>query len=611
MAIIYSPDGIAIGNDDINGDVRQAKSISGLDTNKAPPKASAAPSGNTPYNFQGLCAALNAWEKDLVKNKTVELANEYEIIFLPPDMASATVTVPGATSLAQTVSPVNRTAAAVVNPDTNSVNTQALTKSITAGTQIVQFIEMVIRNSSYITDQQKYYNDSVYPGTVITNTTATNGTPTSWFKINMTVVPIGKTIDKIRNDFPYRITYLITPYAINQARSQYFPDARFLGANKVYNYWFTGLNTQVLNFEQKFDTLYNNIITAGVPAPVFSQPDHPMAIAAIQKNSPAPATGQSDKGLPNSALNGPSSLADYLYSPSDQAKISIKIVGDPAWIVQGEILGLSAQNFVFQGFYPDGTVNSDAQAPTFVLNWNAPSDYDNGTSGPHSGTGLMNINGGETGNNNNNLATTPPRQSAAYSVTTIKSTFSKGRFEQELVDATLILNVNQDQINSIIGKPTTDRIKPVEPPMNVRTGSTQLNNTTNTTMVNNASPAVTVPNANTIPSTTTAPSLPISNPPNQGANAPGAPTSDGVVVGAAYAPNSPPDAGRVTVYGPAGATATTITPSAESLALGAGRVVVYGAGGSTISNPNALTNSNSNVAVTVNNVQQTMTAKDA
>ena len=163
---------------------------------------------------------------------------------------------------------------------------------------------------------------------------------------------------------------------------------------------------------------------------------------------PTARAAVSDKGADNGANNPAATLADFLYNTSDMGVINLKIMGDPAWIQQGEIVGINAANFNYQGFYPDGTINSDAQKPTIAFNWNAPADYDNGTSGPYSGTGLMNVNSAATRGNPNNLAAAQTKISAAFQINELTSYFNKGKFEQEL-SGVLISNLNQSDAATI------------------------------------------------------------------------------------------------------------------------------------------------------------------
>jgi hypothetical protein len=82
--------------------------------------------------------------------------------------------------------------------------------------------------------------------------------------------------------------------------------------------------------------------------------------------------------------------ADYLYSPGDQGRVNLTIIGDPSWIAQGEVWsGIrstqtqensdDAQDPFLAPFLPDGTINYDAREVLFEVAWNTPADYDLGT----------------------------------------------------------------------------------------------------------------------------------------------------------------------------------------------------------------------------------------
>ena len=409
-------------------------------TNSAPAKATAAPSANTSTDFIGLCAAMNKYEQQLVTEGTVDFANKYTVKFIPASLASSTIALPGGVDKTKTPMQNGDTAKDKVDPNTNKVDNKGLNRSITQGTQIVQFIELVMRNSSYITDQQTHIIDPVTGNAKPSNSTSKNDT-TTWFKISVSATPIGSKMDTKRNDYAYDMVYIITPYGINQSESQFFPQAQFRGVHKVYDYWFTGLNTQVLNYEQEYSALYFDVISGKTPV---NNNNSALAnqVAQPWQNSKVPTTasGQSSQGADNGANNPASTLADYLYSQADQSKIMLKILGDPAWIQQGEIVGAGGLNFNFQGFYPDGTINTDAQQAVFAVNWNAPADY-------NLNTGLVDVNKAATSGLNNNLSTSQPQQSAAYTAIELKSFFNHGRFEQEL-HGTLLTNLNQKQLSN-------------------------------------------------------------------------------------------------------------------------------------------------------------------
>ena len=97
-------------------------------------------------------------------------------------------------------------------------------------------------------------------------------------------------------------------------------------------------------------------------------------------------SGQTDQNA-DGRVNEPSAnAADQLYNPTNLGKCHLTIVGDPAWLQQGEVSqGVTPSNFSFQPFMPDGTINFDSQQICFDISWNAPTDY-------NFNTGIMNVN---------------------------------------------------------------------------------------------------------------------------------------------------------------------------------------------------------------------------
>ncbi len=410
---------------------------------------------------KGLCDMLNAFEQERVKGNETYYANIYEIKFASDTIASAKVKNPGSIDFKTTSMNSSGTAAAKTGSNSGTANTNSHNKGVSQGTQILQIIEQVVRNSSYITDQQTAIANTLdVAAPNITNTSSKGNKPTAWFKILVNAVPISDKIDSQRNDYAYRITYIVTPYAINEMNSNYFPDAQFRGVHKIYDYWFTGLNTQVLNYSQKYPSVYQQVIggatnlyaaitdpkfQGNTSDPVAQNTGDPDIIGTIKSFQPSTKSSQ---GAPNEANNPAATAADFLYSFADMAQVTIRIVGDPAWLLQGEMLGLNEQDMCYDGFYPNGAVCPETQEVVFAINFNSPADYNNGGA-PELGTGLIDINSTGTQGNSNNLSKIPPQASAAYKAMTVTSTFSKGRFEQELVGAAL-KNLSALQLNKFI-----------------------------------------------------------------------------------------------------------------------------------------------------------------
>lgn len=394
---------------------------------QAPANASAAPVAGSQDIFAGLCEALNQNQQTLVKQQLREIPDQYAIRFDPPAMAQSTIKRPGDQNLDQAPMQNNNTAKKLL-PDENKVNRSAMTWTVKAGSQIVQIIDNVIRNSSYITDQQIVQISPVAdPKTGVQKQIPSPGTgtgTTAWYKITVGVQQLGYD-NKIR-DHAYRMTFIVTPYAIAQMASQYFPDSRYRGVHKSYQYWFTGNNTQILQYEQKYSNAYR-LTLSGIGADLQKESSSNFR---DQWRKIYMATSENHaQGAKNYTNEPGDNAASFLYDPMSLANVKLRIVGDPAWMQQGEVgLGQVARNFNFSPFLPDGSINYDSQAIMFDISFNQPTDYD-------FNTGVVNVNA-------HNSSSGLPQEHYTYTATRCKSIFSKGRFEQE-IEGKLLVEYNQ------------------------------------------------------------------------------------------------------------------------------------------------------------------------
>jgi hypothetical protein len=389
----------------------------------APAKAPAAP-GKTNDVFTGLCEALNTFQKRLADpkdpNRKYDVADEYDIVFAPDTLGAAKLKRQGTTDKSKT--PLQRPGPGALKPSSNSVNNNASIMPVTAGTQIIQFIDQVMRSSSYITDQQLYIVDPE------TGETKPNPNPSggiiAWYKVSVQAIQL--EYDAKRHDHAYRMTYIITPYAINSLPSDWFKNSRYRGSHKSYNYWFTGANKEILNFEQEYNNLYRLIIS-GLNVPVQQARTD---FRDQYRRTFLPSSENHAKGADGNTNEAGDNAASFLYSPTDQAKAKLRIVGDPAWMQQGEVAeGVSVSDFNFAPFNNDGTINYDSQEVVFDISWNQPTDYD-------FNTGLMEVN--NTGVNPGGTPRTQPQLNFTYTAIKCKNIFSKGRFEQDLEGRLLI-----------------------------------------------------------------------------------------------------------------------------------------------------------------------------
>ena len=406
------------------------------DNSPLPQKASAAPVAGKENLFTGLCDALNQFQLELVKLKQRSIPDQYVIEFAPPALGDSTIKRPGDQNKAQAPMQNNATAADKLDKAKNSVNPSAMTWPVSAGSQIVQVIDNVMRVSSFITDQQIVQISPVPdPVTGVQKQVSSPGTgkPMAWFKISVAAEPLGK--DTVINDFAYRMTFIVSPYQPASLISQYFPNPKYRGVHKSYQYWFTGQNTQILSYEQKYDNAYRIALTGtGANLQKKLKTDW-----RDQNRKIYVATSENHAQGAKDYANEPSdNAASFLYDPKSLSTVKMRIVGDPAWLQQGECgLGVSARTFSFAPFTPDGGINFDASAIMFDVSFNQPVDYD-------FNTGIMNTNT----MNRQGL----PQEHYTFTAIECKSIFSKGKFEQELTGK-LVTDEIKASTNSGAGRP--------------------------------------------------------------------------------------------------------------------------------------------------------------
>ena len=406
----------------------------------APQKANAAPSNKTTIR-QGLMNALNEFQLQLVKEKKYTYPDEYSIEFGISSLENARLRKAGGLVKSTTGNPVPKTAADQLLPSKTSMDPNVRTQSATAGMQIVQFLDQIIRNSTYLEDQQLVKFDEK------SQKYLSNGTPAqnvAWFKINMEAVPKLDQYDPLRNDYSYKIKYTVVPYRLSQLNSKYFPAPKFIGVQKEYNYWFTGQNTSVLNYEENLNGLYY-LTLSGVnfntnPYVTNAGDDQ------IKYNFQSRST-ESSQGAEGKTNEPVANAAEQLFSPADLKDAAVTIVGDPSWLQQGEaFMGLKRNDpYYYRSFLSDGTINFDSGQILFRIAFNVASDYDTSTGlitpGLASGSATVSV-GQEAG---------PAQINRIYIAKEVTSSFNRGKFTQLLsgsllVDATASDNAAARQI---------------------------------------------------------------------------------------------------------------------------------------------------------------------
>lgn len=408
-----------------------------IDSGAAPAPAKASAVQPAKVVTQGLMGAMNQFQQDLVKRGVYTIADEYSIEFVGVEGLAAAKDIEGAklqtanTKRDLKQSPAGKPATKSggtdnLNPEKTQVDNVSRSFSITAGQQIVQAIELAIRNSEYISKQALVTMNP--DGTQEVNNTKTD--PVKWFNITMSATRQPGGIDPKRNDYAYKIKYTVMPYALKNLDSQYFPYSKFSGVHKSYPYWFTGKNTAVRDYQETLNTMFTATISGSAPNNSLNAIANSKATSSmydIVRYNYSPRSNQTSQGADGKIFEPNANAAEIIYNASDLAEAKVKIVGDPAWIQQGSLFrpiteGTIGANVARTGFEPDGTISFDTQDVLFEMVWQRPEDYDLGTglADPYSRTSA------------NDGGKRQPLQSRVYQATKVISEFKNGAFEQTL-----------------------------------------------------------------------------------------------------------------------------------------------------------------------------------
>ena len=361
---------------------------------------------------QGLVEALNQHQQELAK-KTPGYVPDVYIIELEnvPGFKDAKMKKQGTVAKQDSPMVTNNNPNIINDPKRQQFDTESKSFSIAAGTQIVQLIDQVMKNSSYITAQQTVAFDEITKQEIQNTPVKT----VQWYRIIQTATPL--EYDSARNDYAYEIKYRVSRYQINTPRSPYFPPAMYRGVHKVYEYWFTGLNTEVLNFEIDANTNYLTPINNSGKVDMVRGD----ARYAEKRYFQASAEQSTQGGRGESTLPA-AQLASRLYGPADVAKVEMEIVGDPDWITQSELFYTSSNLGAFE---PDGSCNVNASEVLFEIRFNRVVDYD-------AATGLTPVFKNNLDQSRITGETNLAEESLVFAAYEVTNYFKEGKFTQKL-----------------------------------------------------------------------------------------------------------------------------------------------------------------------------------
>ena len=380
-------------------------------------------------SVKSLLDILNKDQETQKKEKKIEVANQYSIV-IKSDEIKNSLMVAGdyvnkeKTPFVPVTSSENVNERTAYKNKTGAIQKKIRSFSITAGMHILKVIDLVISQSTFIKDAlnsfDKEQQQPVSESRDDTNVPNPNPKNLSWYNIvpfvkilNTGTGPNGKDIK--REDYAHSITYVINKYEIPYIRSVYADKtSRYYGPHKRYNYWYTGQNSEVLSFDITFNHLYQNDIAKTSDARINntnSQGVTTTAKSGINADTTGTMPGSNDV---------PATIKSWLYAPGDIQKFKLKILGDPDYLIPTYSATDMAKLNAFYG--PDFTIDP-SQGQVFIeIDFQQVEDYD-------SKTGLLKP------NHDIFFANYPDYIKAKgfiYYINEVVSTFSKGKFEQDI-----------------------------------------------------------------------------------------------------------------------------------------------------------------------------------
>lgn len=372
----------------------------------------------------GLIEQLNAHERSLTKT----IYNQYKIEFLGDmeNLKTASIVLASDVdkykypwSTAKNTQEVNEVTAARAFPNTGK-RTIALFK----GSSVIQAVERIIVHSTYLTNNLKLVYDSVNepdPEKKDYEETPSNQPKQKikWYNLSSKVKVLG--FNSSLGEYAYEITYVISPYETPVLLNAYSNSTqKYYGPVKRYEYWFTGKNTEVINYEQTNNNGY--FIVALDPASA-SRAVVPSGTASIpvQLGMPQNTDTTNATGVGMEAQGG---FMTNLFDPKSYSTAKITILGDPDFLMHDSFVDKAAS--VYNQFYElDGKTINPMGGQVFIeLNFKEAVDYENST-------GLLDI--------NDQIVFWQYPESVkkivngvSFWVKSVESVFSKGRFTQEL-----------------------------------------------------------------------------------------------------------------------------------------------------------------------------------
>ncbi len=313
--------------------------------------------------------------------------------------------------------------------------------AINTGTSIDQVIAFAMRHTKYLQGQvtpvSKFNGDDAAYKKYLDEQAKV---PLKWYKVVPTV-KLGE-YNISQETWAREITYHILPYTVYNTKTREGPQGTWTEPCKLHNYWYTGKNNDVLDFNIEFNALYYTAVTAYrenlsktqnlliadtvnaklTPASREANALMPLGKKSVVQNSQQQATGGAVTVEAITLADIEASL--YTSAGGDMLQAKLKIIGDPQYIKQDDVFyapDMTIMSEQVDGIGIDtrlianGSLRMDQGEIYVQITVKSPSDIDDAT-------GLMKF--------DSKYSTS--LFSGMYRVLTVESTFTGGKFEQTL-----------------------------------------------------------------------------------------------------------------------------------------------------------------------------------
>jgi hypothetical protein len=310
------------------------------------------------------------------------------------------------------------------------VNLDAKTNlfKINAGTNIVSLMNYVVVASEYI---DKNIVTSI--NKIGTEEAPQDNVCVKWFKIVPQIVDyIGW--DSKQGRYKFHIKWTLAVHGMYYSDFPWAPKTKpkGTGVHKIYDYIFSGNNTEITDLILQFDAAYHQAHTIGTGIPEGDKDKCNLA----PMSKPVPQSKQGQGIINDETITKKRSkdlMSNIMYDGVDLIQIDLAILGDPAFLPIGDAFFQPQGNrdaVYDKAFLPDDTINYDLTPPYIQLNLKTPSDYDELT-------GLVDLSG--------QGKYTSSEFSGVYRVVSTESSFTGGMFTQRV-------NAIREKMQPINGK---------------------------------------------------------------------------------------------------------------------------------------------------------------